>query len=112
MPFATRGTGDGLDGAIPLFPAASYPAGISNVLIQGFTLGRVALANPNSTSADAQLQTVDQAGGILRQTTLTISAGGAYDSDLASLEGTADLNGFELRPWVSLRIASGSWMIV
>lgn len=81
-PFATPGStaSDGLDGAIPLFPAASYPAGLSNVLIQGFTLGRVALANPNAAPVDALVQAVDQPDAIRRQTTITIPPGGAYNS--------------------------------
>jgi hypothetical protein len=63
--------GEGLDGAIPLFPTASYPAGVS-VIFTGLTHARYALLNPNAAPVDVLIQ---------GRMTLTIPAGSAFYTD-------------------------------
>jgi uncharacterized protein (TIGR03437 family) len=90
QPLSTLGGGapsGNLDGALPLFPVASYTAGYSDQLKPGFNFGRVALANPNPSPVDVLLEGLDSQS-VLRQATVTIPAGGAYDNDFASLIGT------------------------
>jgi uncharacterized protein (TIGR03437 family) len=106
-PLATLGdssSGDVFDGALPLFPTASYSAGTS-YLIDGRAFGRLALANRNGTPVDVLLQVLGTGGGDAPQTTLTIPPGGIYSSDFASLKAsngyvqvlaTAPLNMLEL----------------
>lgn len=77
-------SGDVFDGALPLFPTASYPAGLGGFL-EGITFGRVALANPNATPVDVLLQVRDPVGGV-EPMTLTIPAGSAYNNDIRSLK--------------------------
>jgi uncharacterized protein (TIGR03437 family) len=65
--------GDGFDGAIPLFPTASYPAG-GSAIFTGLSHARYALVNPNAAPVDVLLQ-----GSV--QMTLTIPAGSAFYTD-------------------------------
>jgi len=76
--------GDQFDGAIPLFPTASYPTGAGSFL-EGLTFGRMALANPNAAPVDVLLQVRDPVGGF-DQMALTIPAGGTYNNDFRSLK--------------------------
>jgi len=77
--------GDALDGALPLFPTASYPGGFSNV-IGSFDSGRIALANPNATPVDVLLESVNAVYLIGHQMTVTIPPGGIYANDFVSLQ--------------------------
>jgi uncharacterized protein (TIGR03437 family) len=74
--------GDVFDGALALFPTASYPAGTGN-FSEADTFGRVALANPNATPVNVLLQVRDPGG--VQQMTLTVPAGGTYNNDFHSL---------------------------
>jgi uncharacterized protein (TIGR03437 family) len=76
--------GDVFDGALPLFPTASYPTGAGGFL-EGLTFGRMALMNPSATAVDVMLQVRDPVGGF-EQMALTIPAGGAYNNDFRSLK--------------------------
>ena len=72
---ATLGTGDALDGAVPLFPVASYPPGLSNAMTEGVNFGRMALANPIAAPVDALLERLNAPGAVAHQVTITMPAG-------------------------------------
>jgi len=76
--------GDVFDGAIPLYPTASFPAGMGTFLPEE-TFGRVALENPNATPVDVLLQGITIAGSVSWSTSFSIPAGSSYNNALSSL---------------------------